>query len=571
VLEAPVGTAVQVGELAVPLAAGVPDRLPPRPAPFLGRERELLRIVRAVEGPARAVLVTGGPGSGRSATAVEAAHRLAPLFPDGRLAESLADRPLPVVELAERVLAGLRLPADEDPVRAAREVLARRRVLLLLDDAADARVLDLLTPDSPAFVLLTGRTGLGPPRVRLRALEPATAAALLGGEPPADRRSPLALRTAAAHRGDPDAARLVAHAVRGSVARAVAALDPLSRTVLRSLGAVPFPAVDAANAAALAGVTQEAAAKALAVLADADLVERRAAGRCVPHPQVRWFVEADLRDRGGARAARGPAERVARHYGRTVELADRAWFAAEWPNLAVLATDLAARGALDLLDHLADAVADRVRTAAPRAGWLEVQQTALRHARTGARRGALGARIGEAHREWGESGEALRILRAAEADLRAAGASVLAADAARAGADALRDLGEPDAAAAAYHRVLAELRHRTGRDALVVTAWTLAGLGTLTDGCRAARLHRAARDRFRTAGHREGEAAAEQTLAAALRAGGDLDGALAAYRRARALHESDGRPVPVATLLGLGETLVGLGRTAEEGAERLRP
>nr|WP_202545663.1 tetratricopeptide repeat protein [Streptomyces sp. SID5606] len=136
---------------------------------FLGRTRELKELRADIERAgldtlagrkaprARVLLIAGRPGSGRTALAEELAALVAADYPDGvlraRLGEPDGTR-VPVARVARELLAGLDRPsppgADEDDLtEALRTALADRRVLLLLDDAADAEQVDALLPDAP--------------------------------------------------------------------------------------------------------------------------------------------------------------------------------------------------------------------------------------------------------------------------------------------------------------------------------------------------------------------------------------------------------------------------------------
>ncbi|MCC5698168.1 AAA family ATPase, partial [Klebsiella pneumoniae] len=75
-----------------PLRQPVPAELPPAPAGFVGREREMAELDRTLNrrGPANPVVViTGTAGIGKSALALTWAHRVARDFPDGQLYASL--------------------------------------------------------------------------------------------------------------------------------------------------------------------------------------------------------------------------------------------------------------------------------------------------------------------------------------------------------------------------------------------------------------------------------------------------------------------------------------------------
>jgi tetratricopeptide (TPR) repeat protein len=136
---------------------------------FLGRTRELKQLRADIERAgldtlsgrkaprARVLLIAGRPGSGRTALAEELAAQVADRYPDGVLRARLSEpdgRRVPVGRLARDLLTELDRPtppgACEDDLSAAlREALADRRVLLLLDDAADAEQVDALLPDTP--------------------------------------------------------------------------------------------------------------------------------------------------------------------------------------------------------------------------------------------------------------------------------------------------------------------------------------------------------------------------------------------------------------------------------------
>ncbi|MGW1672180.1 tetratricopeptide repeat protein [Streptomyces sp. NPDC002324] len=141
----------------------------PTDSQFLGRTRELkelradidragLNTLAGRKAPhARVLLIAGRPGFGRTALAEELVRQVTDGYPDGvlraRLTEPDGTR-VPVERAARQLLGELGLPApagaDEDDLgEALREALADRRVVLLLDDAADAEQVDALLPDTP--------------------------------------------------------------------------------------------------------------------------------------------------------------------------------------------------------------------------------------------------------------------------------------------------------------------------------------------------------------------------------------------------------------------------------------
>ncbi|GIH03838.1 SARP family transcriptional regulator [Rhizocola hellebori] len=149
----------------------VPAQIPPAPADFTGRADPLERLVFDLQRPCPGVhIVAGQGGSGKSALATFAAHRIAKSFPDGLLFAELrgmSDMPATPGE----VLGGFLRALGVDPVQvpdSARErtelfrsFVANRRVLVLLDDAADERQVRPLLPGGQGCgVLITSRDRL---------------------------------------------------------------------------------------------------------------------------------------------------------------------------------------------------------------------------------------------------------------------------------------------------------------------------------------------------------------------------------------------------------------------------
>lgn len=155
---------------------------------FLGRQREIkalradisragLDTIAGRKTPcARVLLIAGRPGSGRTALAEELVRDLAPGYRDGVLRARLTEpggEPVPVERVARALLddLGADAPAgaDEDELsELLRKALHERRVLLLLDDAADAEQVDALLPDNPRCLVVAVSCGplTGIPDVR---------------------------------------------------------------------------------------------------------------------------------------------------------------------------------------------------------------------------------------------------------------------------------------------------------------------------------------------------------------------------------------------------------------------
>ncbi|MFI6097090.1 BTAD domain-containing putative transcriptional regulator [Lentzea sp. NPDC051213] len=159
----------------------VPRELPKAPDPFVGRRAEL----ELITGSDETVIAVHGPGGqGKSALATTAAHALAARFPDGQLYADLhgatpGRSPLSPAEVIRRFLRALgtpplAVPTDVSEAAALyRSALARRKVLILLDNAVDAaQVGPLLPGESGSAVLITSRRMLATLGARHIALDP---------------------------------------------------------------------------------------------------------------------------------------------------------------------------------------------------------------------------------------------------------------------------------------------------------------------------------------------------------------------------------------------------------------
>lgn len=180
----------------------VPRQLPPDAADFTGRDEivgELAGVLTGEHtGPVVAALI--GPGGvGKSALAVHVAHRVSQTYPDGQLHVDLrgtSGAPASPAEVLGRLLRALQadsIPDEADErMDAYRTVLFDRRVLLVLDDAAnEQQVRPLLPGTDSCAVLLTSRNRLaglaGARHVEVDMLSSGEAVALLAKVAGADR------------------------------------------------------------------------------------------------------------------------------------------------------------------------------------------------------------------------------------------------------------------------------------------------------------------------------------------------------------------------------------------------
>ncbi|MER6631628.1 helix-turn-helix domain-containing protein [Streptomyces sp. NPDC000987] len=314
-----------------PGAAGGPAApgtlaLPRDIADFTARGPALARLLDlardADRGGPVVTLVTGQPGLGKTAFAVHAAHRLAPHFPDGQFALDLHGMdPEPVTprDALARLLGAVGIPdaavpaGTEDRAGLWRSLAGQRRLLLLLDNAADeSQISPLLPGTGPSLTIVTSRQSLaglesvhrcdlallrreeavellsriiGPERVAAEAQAARDLSDLCGHLPLAVRIAGQRLVSRPHERLGKLVARLTAEGrrldglqagslrVRAAFALSYRQLRPESRTFLRRASLAAGPDFSPETGALLAGLSYDEAVACAEELTDAGLLQ----------------------------------------------------------------------------------------------------------------------------------------------------------------------------------------------------------------------------------------------------------------------------------------------------------
>jgi len=376
------GHPAQLMPASVSSPALVPAELPEQSVHFAGRERELAALRALVDGGARVVAIAGTAGVGKSSLALHLARSMRSSYPDGqlyvRLRGASAEPAQPAAVLA-RFLAVLGAPDTElsgDPERLAarfRTRLAGRRVLILLDDAADARQVRPLLPGAAGcLTIVTSRPVLGGlgeaalfdlgvmgQREAFDVLASLVGEEKLAAEPEATASVlascgylPLAVGIAggrlrarpgwtvaalAARLADErhrlDELRLGDSEVRASFATSYAELPEPDRRLFRRLGAHPGAELGVGAAAALAGADQAEVDAVLERLADVRLVEVVGPDRYWRHDLTRLFAAERLAAEEPASDRLATFSRLVTWYAAAAADASIAWFRLERENL----------------------------------------------------------------------------------------------------------------------------------------------------------------------------------------------------------------------------------------------
>ncbi|WP_439659198.1 AfsR/SARP family transcriptional regulator [Lentzea sp. HUAS TT2] len=321
----------------------IPRQLPAPPRWFTGRGAELARLDQALTAATVVISAIGGAGGlGKTWLALKWAHEQAERFPDGQLFVDLhgfspTEQPMAPEAAVRRFLDALgvvpgRIPTDLDAQAALyRSLVADRRMLIVLDNAATAeQVVPLLPGSATCTVLITSRTRLpslidrhGAQHLRLDVLNRTEARSLLAARLGSARAAaepgavdelidlcggyPLALSITARQAATRPLTEVAAELRRLGLEVLDHHADPAAslpavlswslhhlvdehRTAFGLLGIAPGPDTTPPAVAALTGVPPARARKVLVALEEASLLERRPNGRYTMHDLVRAYA-----------------------------------------------------------------------------------------------------------------------------------------------------------------------------------------------------------------------------------------------------------------------------------------
>jgi DNA-binding SARP family transcriptional activator len=306
-----------------------PTHLPPDVSDFVGRTEQIAwatGLLERVNDPASTAppigVISGRSGMGKTTLAVHIGHRTAALFPDGQLFLDMRasdSAPVQTADALARLLRALGIDTDvlpnelEDLVGLYRTHIARRRILLIFDNALGETLLRPLLPPGPgSAVLITSRRRLvaleGASHLDLTAPKEEEALALMARVAGAERataepgqvaeilalcgRLPLAVRIAGARlaaRPHWTPARLAARLrnerrrldelqagdleLRASLELGYADLQEQERRALRRLALMELPDFAAWVAAPLLDVSVDEAEEAVERLVDCHFID----------------------------------------------------------------------------------------------------------------------------------------------------------------------------------------------------------------------------------------------------------------------------------------------------------
>lgn len=369
----------------------VPQMLPADITHFTGRDAELgmldaLLNVDTAAQPSAVVIsaIAGTAGMGKTALAVHWAHKVQDRFPDGQLYVNLRGydpgQPIAPEQALNGFLRTMNMPGENIPhgldamAGCYRSLLAGRRMLVVLDNAATADQVRPLLPASPTcMVLVTSRSRLsglvardGAHRITLDLLPPDQAITLLRsiiGTVRTDKEPekvaklaqlcaylPLALRIAAERvtaRPHLKIADLLTDltieqdrletlaadddettAVRTVFSWSYRALPPEVARVFRLLGLHSGPNISAPAAAALTDTTPSAVRRMLDTLASVHLIEETGPDRYTFHDLLRAYAAERAATDEPAHEHTNAIERILSWYLHTADAASTCM----WPQ-----------------------------------------------------------------------------------------------------------------------------------------------------------------------------------------------------------------------------------------------
>ncbi|WP_199836133.1 tetratricopeptide repeat protein [Streptomyces sp. TP-A0356] len=339
-------------------------------------------------------VIAGTAGAGKTSLALRWAHQVRDRFPDGQLYVNLRGydpgQPVTAQEALHRFLTALGIdpqsvPQDVDAAAALyRSLLAERRVLVVLDNAATAgQVRPLLPGSASSLVLVTSRSRLsglavrdGARRLTLGTLPEREAIALLravtaGYRPKDDEqqlaelaqlcaRLPLALRIAAERAAGNPHMRLddlmadlrdesalwdalstgdegEAEAVRTVFAWSYRALSAQAARLFRLLGLHPGPEFGLDAAEALTGATRGRTRQLLDTLVGAHLLEQTAPDRYEFHDLLRAYSIDQAQHEEPPKERDAALRRILEWYLHTADAA-QSWISPAEDRLALAST-----------------------------------------------------------------------------------------------------------------------------------------------------------------------------------------------------------------------------------------
>jgi DNA-binding SARP family transcriptional activator/tetratricopeptide (TPR) repeat protein len=385
------------------------DGLPASIPEFTGRVAEIEALTGTAGPRCGVITIAGMPGVGKTSLAIKAAHGLVDDFPDAQLYIDLRahDAQRPPTEPAaalSALLQALGVPPMKIPQSLAeqsrlwRGELVGRRVLIVLDDAADSGQVRPLLPDTPdCQVIITSRCSLdglpGASRHQLKVLSIDDAVSLFTRIADPDSRLaaaevievirlcgglPLAIRLAAIRIRDHqvssigelkeqlrDARENMEGGQNTELTAAFALsyrdLDQRQRRVFRSLGLSPVREFRASNVAPLADMSISDTERALAELVDQNLLFKVASQRFRCHELIRHFAYSFSLREDSEKDRRRAVGRVLDHYLEKARSADRMLYPYGGASLGPKSAERSGPPAFETADEARDWMADEWR------------------------------------------------------------------------------------------------------------------------------------------------------------------------------------------------------------------